>query len=231
MRNTCDVRKLVQDFPLCSTFKEIDELNQEVRKSMDLMRGNIDSLENKAREEGSEEERMALIQKVEEHRGQLAAAQRQFRQANVRQMGVLENQSSRDLLNTSNGQVVRRKKDKQEMVEAHGGVTRSLQAISRQLADTVDRSRQTVESLEESSHVVGDTGTEYRSMGGVIGQSKKLITKYGRREFTDKVLYVFALAFFFAVVLYILRKRVFPTYGPLELIIYLLSLLANLWPF
>merc|ERR1719186_1134771 len=110
-------------------------------------------------EEGSEEERLALIQKVEEHRGQLAAAQRQFRQANVRQMGVLENQSSRDLLNTSNGQVVRRKKDKQEMVEAHGGVTRSLQAIS--------------------SQVVGDTGTEYSSMGGFIGQSKKLITKYG----------------------------------------------------
>ena len=89
MRNTCDVRKLVQDFPLCSTFKEIDELNQEVRKSMDLMRANIDSLENKAREEGSEEERLALIQKVEEHRGQLAAAQRQFRQASVLQTTVL----------------------------------------------------------------------------------------------------------------------------------------------
>ena len=88
-----------------------------------------------------------------------------------------------------------------------------------------------MDTLEESSHVVGETGAEYRSMGGVIGQPKKLITKYGRREFTDKVLYVFALAFFFAVVLYILRKRVFPTYGPLELIIYLLSLLANLWPF
>ena len=30
-------------------------------------------------------------------------------------------------------------------------------------------------------------GDEYRSMAGVIGQSKKLITKYARREFTDKV--------------------------------------------
>ena len=28
---------------------------------------------------------------------------------------------------------------------------------------------------------------EHRSMTGVIGQSKKLITKYMRREFTDKV--------------------------------------------
>jgi len=29
-------------------------------------------------------------------------------------------------------------------------------------------------------------------------------------------LIIFALAFFFAVVLYILRKRLFPTYGPIE---------------
>ena len=35
-----------------------------------------------------------------------------------------------------------------------------------------------------------------------------------------QVLILLALAFFFAVVLYILRKRVFPSYGPLELIIY-----------
>ena len=65
-------------------------------------------------------------------------------------------------------------------------------------------------------------------MGGVIGQSRKLITKYARREFTDKVLIAFALAFFFGVVLYILRKRLFPSYGPLELVFYLVSLVANM---
>ena len=71
-------------------------------------------------------------------------------------------------------------------------------------------------------------GDEYRMMGGVIGQSRKLITKYARREFTDKVLIAFALAFFFGVVLYILRKRLFPSYGPLELVFYLFSLVANM---
>ena len=30
-------------------------------------------------------------------------------------------------------------------------------------------------------------GEEHRGLAGVIGQSKKLITKYARREFTDKV--------------------------------------------
>ena len=34
---------------------------------------------------------------------------------------------------------------------------------------------------------VEELGDEYKMMGGVIGQSRKLITKYARREFTDKV--------------------------------------------
>lgn len=91
-------------------------------------------------------------------------------------------------------------------------------------------------------------GDEYRSMAGVIGQSKKLITKYARREFTDKVggkpnqvspiyfvayifqvLIIFALAFFFAVVLYILRKRVFPSYGPIEIVLHFFSLFTSLF--
>merc|ERR1719187_1049809 len=162
-------------------------------------------------------------------------------------MTVLENLSSKDLLSSAankNSEAAggragpRKRRDKEQLVQAHGSVTRDLQAISRQLAETVDRSRNTVDSLGTSSQVVDETSMEYRTMAGVIGQSRKLISKYARRELTDKVLIIIALAFFFAVVLYILRKRVFPGYGPFELVIYLLSLtthiftgIAQLWPF
>ena len=79
----------------------------------------------------------------------------------------------------------------------YSNVTNNLLAISRQLADTVERSKQTVGSLEGTSKTVEELGDEYRMMGGVIGQSRKLITKYARREFTDKILIAFALAFLF----------------------------------
>ena len=74
-------------------------------------------------------------------------------------------------------------------VSDYSNVTDNLLAISRQLADTVERSKQTVGSLEGTSKTVEELGDEYRMMGGVIGQSRKLITKYARREFTDKVRY------------------------------------------
>jgi len=61
-----------------------------------------------------------------------------------------------------------------------------------------------------SSRVVGETEEELRSMGGHIQSSHKLLTKYGRREWTDRLLILLALAFFFATVLYIVKKRLFP---------------------
>ena len=55
-------------------------------------------------------------------------------------------------------------------------------------------------------------------MSFFTGQSRRLITKYARREVTDRVLILFAVAFYFAVVLYILRKRVLGPLDPIALI-------------
>ena len=142
-----------------------------------------------------------------------------------------QTQSSRDLFKSSGGDNpgLRQRRDKEAMVSEYSNVTDSLTAISRQLAETVERSKLTVGNLEGTSKAVDELGDEYRMMGGVVGQSRKLITKYARREFTDKILIAFALAFFFAVVLYILRKRLFPSFGPIEIIMYLLGLSGNIF--
>jgi len=230
-KNAVEIRQMIQDFPLCSTFKEIDEQNALVRSQMEVMRGNLGRLEVLARETLDLATSHRLLDTVERHREQLTACQRQFRLANVKAMTALETQSSRELFkgSTENKEGLRQRRDKEQMVSDYSNVTNNLLAISRQLADTVERSKQTVGSLEGTSKTVEELGDEYRMMGGVIGQSRKLITKYARREFTDKVLIAFALAFFFGVVLYILRKRLFPTYGPIEVILYLLGLSGNVF--
>jgi len=231
-RNAVEIRQIIQDFSLCSTFREIDDQNALVREEMEVMRTNIGKLEVMAMEMLDLDQSRLIMTQVHSHREQLAACQRQFRLANVKAMAALEAQSSRDLFKSSTDASksgLRNRKDKEQMVAEHGSITNNLKAISRQLAETVEKSKQTVSNLEETSRTVEEVGEEHRLMGGVIGQSRKLITKYGRREFTDKVLIVFALAFFFAVVLYILRKRLFPTYGPLEVIFYLLGFTGNIF--
>lgn len=61
-----------------------------------------------------------------------------------------------------------------------------------------------------SSRTVQETNEEFKNMTGTIHLGRKLILKYNRRELTDKLFIFLALALFFATVLYILKKRLFP---------------------
>ena len=106
-------------------------------------------------------------------------------------------------------------------------MTDDLAAISRQLAATVKRSADTIDDLVASSSTVDETGEEFKNMGAVLGQTRMLITKYGRRETTDRVLIFFAFAFFFAVVFYILRKRVLGPLDPFSLIYHSVATLVS----
>ncbi|NWS65495.1 SEC20 protein, partial [Crotophaga sulcirostris] len=58
-----------------------------------------------------------------------------------------------------------------------------------------------------SSRTIRGGNEEFKSGGGTIQLGRKLITKYNRRELTDKLLIFLALALFLATVLYILKKR------------------------
>jgi protein transport protein SEC20 len=62
----------------------------------------------------------------------------------------------------------------------------------------------------KSSGTITSTQEEMKAMGGHIKNSQRLITKYDRRQFTDKLLIMLAVLFFFVTVLYtpiILRVR------------------------
>lgn len=51
--------------------------------------------------------------------------------------------------------------------------------------------------------------SEINNAKGALTQSGKLLNKYGQRETTDKILIMFAFAFFLCVVAYIVQKRLF----------------------
>ena len=63
--------------------------------------------------------------------------------------------------------------------------------------------------IAQSSQVVTDTREEYKTMGNVISSTKKLVSRYGRRETTDLILIFLAVCLFFAACVYVIQKRVF----------------------
>ena len=62
-----------------------------------------------------------------------------------------------------------------------------------------------------SSKGITDTHEELKGLSGFVHTSKQLLNKYNRRETTDKLLIFFGLVLFFSTVLYIIKKRIFPS--------------------
>jgi hypothetical protein len=66
-----------------------------------------------------------------------------------------------------------------------------------------------ISSSASSSQHIDEVRDEFKSQSGVIAQAHHLLTKYGRREFTDKLLIFAAFGFFVACVFYVIQKRLF----------------------
>ena len=142
-----------------------------------------------------------------------------FKKANIKSILAIEKSAKEELLRPrsapddadSNGTLRNRtgKRDKEQMVKVSSSVTDQLLSISRQLAETTKRSADTLETLVLSSDGVVGAQEDLTLTSSAIGQSGKLLAKYGRREFTDKILVFLAVAFFGACVVYIVQKRVF----------------------
>lgn len=207
------VKALIQDINTCpGPLEVLNELNREGRSKIGTLRSQINQLEIFAKEEVKETERTKLLKEVESHRQQLASTVGAFRKANIMCMFAIQKSNKEELLDQGSEEAVlrhRQRKDKEGLVKMSSDVTEQLLSISRHLAETTQRSADTLETLTNSSSNVKSTQEELQTTGSVIVRSRKLLAKYGRREFTDKVLLIFAFAFFLACVLYILQKRLF----------------------
>ncbi|XP_076024233.1 vesicle transport protein SEC20 isoform X1 [Genypterus blacodes] len=168
-------------------------------------------LEQMAKEQDRETDRMSIQAETESQRRQMLSNQTAWRKANLACKLSIDNTERDELLHGSESPSARQRKvTKESLVETSSNITESLMSISRMMAQGVMQSEDTIGTLATSSRTVQETNEEFRSMTGTIHLGRKLILKYNRRELTDKLLIFLALALFFATVLYILKNRLFP---------------------
>uniref|UniRef100_G1MWZ6 BCL2 interacting protein 1 n=1 Tax=Meleagris gallopavo TaxID=9103 RepID=G1MWZ6_MELGA len=201
--SVCDIRDCLG--PLSA----LTELNAAVKEKFRHLRGRIQELEQMAREQDKESEKQALLQEVENHKKQMLSNQAAWRKANLACKIAIDN-SEKDQLLQGRDSLRQRKTTKESLAESASNITESLMSISRMMSQQVQQSEETVQTLANSSRTILEANEEFKSMSGTIQLGRKLITKYNRRELTDKLLIFLALALFLATVLYILKKRLFP---------------------
>jgi len=86
-------------------------------------------------------------------------------------------------------------------------LTEGLSGLVRRMDGQVRQSELTLSALLGSSQTLGETETEFKEMSDNIKRGGKLLSKYGRREITDKLLILLAVLFYAATCLYIVKKR------------------------
>ncbi|KAL3045117.1 vesicle transport protein SEC20-like [Trematomus bernacchii] len=206
-----EIKALIQDLNECTgPESKLTVLNADVKKSFHNLRLRIQDFEEMAMEQDKESEKQALISQVEGHRKQMLSNQTGWRKANLASKLSIDKMEKQALLYGADSAVRERKMTKEGLAHTTSDITENLMSISRMMAQQVQQSEETITSLATSSRTVAETNGEFRSMTGTIQLGRKLITKYNRRELTDKLLIFLALALFLSTILYILKKRLFP---------------------
>lgn len=224
----------MQDIQQCSgPLEMLDELNAEGRANIAVLKSSIERLASIAETKSNEKEKTELLLAVDNYKEQLNTSLAAFRKANVVSACVIDKLARENLFSMPEEQqnALRKRHTKQSLTNASSQITDKLLSISRHLAETTQRSADTLDTLcmhsvilfnydnimilwivivsVTSSDKVGSTKDELEHQQQAIVQSGKLLGKYGRREVTDKVLLALAFAFFLACVFYILQKRLF----------------------
>ncbi|XP_068445051.1 vesicle transport protein SEC20 [Clinocottus analis] len=206
-----EIKALIQDITgSTGPQSKLTELNADLKKSFHNLRLRIQDFEQIAMEQDKESDKQALISQVEGHRKQMLSNQTGWRKANMASKLSIDNMEKQALLNRADSGVRQRKMTKEDLAQTSSDITENLMSISRMMAQQVQQSEETMTSLATSSRTIQETNEEFKTMTGTIKLGRKLITKYNRRELTDKLLIFLALALFLATVLYILKKRLFP---------------------
>ncbi|XP_061580936.1 vesicle transport protein SEC20 isoform X1 [Cololabis saira] len=206
-----EIKALVQDITECpGPQSKLTEINAYVKKSFHDLRSRIEDLEQMAMEQDKESDKQALVSQVQGHRKQMLGNQTAWRKANLASKLTIDKMEKQALLDGPDNTARQRKMTKEGLAQTSGDITESLMSISRMMAQQVQQSEETITTLATSSKTAQETNEEFKTMTGTIQLGRKLITKYNRRELTDKLLIFLALALFLATVLYILKKRLFP---------------------
>ncbi|XP_071543735.1 vesicle transport protein SEC20 [Panulirus ornatus] len=192
---------------------ELDEIASLVRSRISQLREKIEELKHLAQEQDNEGDHIALAEEAAKSDKMLQDNHRAFRNALLAtQLSI--NQRSKDELFTTAEQRgdetnirQRDRMSREILLKKSSQLTDDLLTVTRLIRSNTEKSSKTVDRLVEGSQCIDATQEELKTMGSVIGQARKILNKYGRRENTDKLLIFLGLVFFLASCLVVLRNR------------------------
>lgn len=209
------VKAGIQDLWQCEGgFDELQETHEAARRKLAELKHCIEQFRTIAQEQDDVKVKLDMDQSANFYEEQMQTTNTALRKAFLTKKIAIDEAVRKNLLSGAGSAELRRRHqaeaNREGLVRTANDITESLLSISRVMNDSVQQSAESLSTLVSSSSTLKNTNEELKDQSGVIQTSHRLLTKYNRREFTDKFLIFLALAFFFSTVLYILKKRLLP---------------------
>lgn len=127
----------------------LNELNAEGRAKIAILKSSIDKLASIAERELSEKKRIELLAELDVYKQQLNTSLAAFRKANVVSICVIDKLAKEELLSMPEEQqsAIRRRHDKKSLANTSNQLSDKLLSISRHLAETTQKSADTLDTL------------------------------------------------------------------------------------
>jgi len=209
LRLDLDVKHSIEELTtFVGTMPDLNKLCQRVRDKMSLLDKRCSDLKAFGAQQRSVDTRHTIERNHQHH-----VDEQQRNLANVRRATLRACKQSEDATRAglfSGGEVRKRGGTSLDTaVKQSTYVSDSLSGLLTQMNQQVRSSEETLGVLVQSSTTLSETEQEFHGMAGAISSSGKLLSKYARRELTDKFLIALALLLYFGTVAYIVRKRLF----------------------
>jgi len=139
-----------QDIQQCSgPIELLDHLNAEGRAKIAILKSSIKELAVIAEMKSSKDEKDELLAAVNNYKKQLSSSLIAFRKANIVSACAIDKLTRENLFSMSEEQqnALRKRRDKQSLTNTSNQVTDKLLSIAKHLADTTQRSADTLDAL------------------------------------------------------------------------------------
>ncbi|KAA1472066.1 Sec20-domain-containing protein [Dentipellis sp. KUC8613] len=186
----------------------------ELRDDLDALAQAVEALEESIEDQHGEKARRDLRGIVEGFKATLTGLRKEFRSALLTSKRAIDtnNASKREELLRSS--VMREKQTSSEktaedaLAKTNNDITDALRRTMGVMQGELERSVLSVQMLESSTATLTSTTATHDMLTGLLGTSKQLITALEKSDWLDRLLILAALAFFFVVVLFILKQRI-----------------------
>ncbi|PPQ79393.1 hypothetical protein CVT25_002663 [Psilocybe cyanescens] len=99
-------------------------------------------------------------------------------------------------------------KTEDALMKANSDVTDALRRTIALMQNELERSVLTTQMLDESTKTLRSTSTQHDTLNNLMYTSRQLVTALEKSDWLDRILILSGLAFFFLVVLFIVKQRI-----------------------